>query len=194
MLLADLVQTSAVVAATRSRKAKVAAIAERLAQADVDELPVVTAYVGGTILQRRTGVGWRGLGALPDPAAAPSVTPLELHETLDRLAAISGPGSQEARAAGVRDLFARLTPQEQQWLRGVMTGNVRQGALDALVQEAIAAAWGVKLTAVRRAAMLAGGNRADRGRRDDRRRAGAGRDRPRGRAAGPADARLHRSR
>jgi DNA ligase-1 len=157
MLLADLVETSNVVAATRSRKAKVAAIAERLGQADADELPVVTAYAGGTILQRRTGVGWRGLSSLPEPAAEPSVTALEVHETLDRLAAIAGAGSQEARGEGVRGLFARLTADEQRWLRGVMTGNVRQGALDALVQEAIAAASGVRLTAVRRAAMLAGG-------------------------------------
>ena len=157
MLLRDLVETSAVVAATRSRKAKVAAIAERLAQAEVDELPVVTAYLGGTILQRRTGVGWRGLSSLPEPAAEASVTALEVHEALERLAAMSGAGSQELRASGVRDLFARMTVDEQRWLRGVMTGNVRQGALDALVQEAIAAASGVKLTAVRRAAMLAGG-------------------------------------
>jgi DNA ligase-1 len=157
MLLRDLVETSGVVAATRSRKAKVAAIAERLAQADVDELPVVTAYLGGTILQRRTGVGWRGLSSLPDPAAEPSVTALEVHEALDRLAAMAGAGSQELRASGVRHLFAKMTADEQHWLRGVMTGNVRQGALDALVQEAIATAWGLKLTAVRRAAMLAGG-------------------------------------
>src|SRR6185295_12002743 len=119
--------------------------------------PVVTAYLGGTIIQRRTGVGWRGLSSLPDPADEPSVTALEVHETLDRLAAMSGAGSQEARASGVRELFGRLTADEQRWLRGVMTGNVRQGALDALVQEAIAAASGVKLAAVRRAAMLAGG-------------------------------------
>ena len=157
MLLRDLVDTSGVVAATRSRKAKVAAIAERLAQAEVAELPVVTAYLGGTVLQRRTGVGWRGLSALPEPAAEPSLTPLEVDHTLDRLAALSGPGSQEARATGVRDLFGRATVDEQRWLRGVLTGNVRQGALDALVQEAIAAASGVKLTVVRRAAMLAGG-------------------------------------
>jgi DNA ligase-1 len=157
MLLRDLVETSGVVTATRSRKAKVAAIAERLAQAEVAELPVVTAYVGGTILQRRTGVGWRGVSSLPYPAAEPTLTALEVHETLDRLAAMSGPGSQEARAAGVRALFARATSDEQRWLRGVITGGVRQGALDALVQEAIAAASGVKLTAVRRAAMLAGG-------------------------------------
>ena len=157
MLLRDLVETSGTVAATRSRNAKVAAIAERLAQATVDELPVVTAYLGGTILQRRTGVGWRGLSGLPEPATEASLTPLEVDQTLDRLAAMSGPGSQETRTAGVRDLFGRATADEQRWLRGVLTGNVRQGALDALVQEAIAAASGVKITAVRRAAMLAGG-------------------------------------
>jgi DNA ligase 1 len=157
MLLRDLVETSGVVAATRSRKAKVAAIAERLAQAETEELPVVAAYLGGAILQRRTGVGWRGLSTLPDPATEPSVTALEVHETLDRLAAMSGSGSQELRSSGVRALFARATAEEQRWLRGVLTGNVRQGALDALVQEAIAAASGVKLTLVRRAAMLAGG-------------------------------------
>jgi DNA ligase-1 len=157
MLLRDVVETSGVVAATRSRKAKVVAIAERLMQAEVDELPVVTAYLGGTVLQRRTGVGWRGLSGLPEPASEPTLTPLEVHDTLDRLAALSGPGSQEARATGVRGLFGRATADEQRWLRGVLTGNVRQGALDALVQEAIAAASGVKLTVVRRAAMLAGG-------------------------------------
>jgi DNA ligase-1 len=157
MLLADLVATSGEVAATRSRKAKVVALAERLGQASTDELPVVTAYLGGTVLQRRTGVGWRGLSSLPDPAAEPTLTPLEVHETLDRLASLSGPGSQEARASGVRELFGRATADEQRWLRGVLTGNVRQGALDALVQEAVAAASGVKLTVVRRAAMLAGG-------------------------------------
>jgi DNA ligase-1 len=157
MLLRELVETSGVVAATPSRKAKVAAIAERLSRAGPDELPVVTAYLGGTILQRRTGVGWRGLSSLPDPALEPSLTALDVHETLEGLAAVSGPGSQERRATGVRALFARATADEQRWLRSVMTGNVRQGALDALVQEAIGAASGVRLTVVRRAAMLAGG-------------------------------------
>ena len=157
MLLRDVVETSGVVAATRSRRAKVAAIAERLSAAEVDELPVVSAYLGGTVLQRRTGVGWRGVSAAPEPAADPTLTVLDVHATLDRLAALSGPGSQEARASGVRELFGRATVDEQRWLRGVLTGNVRQGALGALVQEAIAAASGVRLTVVRRAAMLAGG-------------------------------------
>ena len=109
MLLRDLVDTSGVAAATPSRKAKVAAIAERLAQAEVAELPVVTAYLGGTVLQRRTGVGWRGVSSLPEPAHEPTLTALDVHETLDHLAALAGPGSQEARASGVRALFARAT-------------------------------------------------------------------------------------
>jgi len=156
LLIADLVRTSAVVAATRSRKAKVTALAETLATADRDELPLVTSYLGGSLRQRRTGLGWRGLRMLPDPAAEPSLTVREVHDTFDRLAALEGAGSQQARTTAVADLFGRATADEQRWLAGLVTGELRQGALDAQVQEAMAAAAGVKTTAVRRAAMLAG--------------------------------------
>lgn len=156
MLLADVVATSATVAATRSRKAKVAAIAALLAEAAPEELETVTAYVGGSLRQRRTGLGWRGLSSLPEPAAEPSLTVLEVHEDFDRISALSGSGSQAARSAAVADLFGRATADEQRWLRGVVTGEVRQGALDSLVQEALAVAADVPLTAVRRAAMLGG--------------------------------------
>ena len=107
MLLRDLVETSGVVAATRSRKAKVAAIAERLAQAEVDELPgrhgVPRRHDPPAPHRRRLARAQRAARA-----GRPSrpLTVLEVHETLDRLAAMSGPGSQEARASGVRDLFA----------------------------------------------------------------------------------------
>ncbi|WP_028638102.1 ATP-dependent DNA ligase [Nocardioides sp. URHA0032] len=156
MLLADVVTTSGTVAATRSRKAKVAAIAELLARASPGELETVTAYVGGTLRQRRTGLGWRGLASLPAPAPEPTLTVVEVHEAFDRLAALSGSGSQAARAAAVADLLGRATGEEQQWLRGVVTGAVRQGALDSLVQEGLAVAADVPLRAVRRAAMLGG--------------------------------------
>ena len=156
MLIAELVETSATDAATRSRKAKVAALAETLAATDREELPLVTSWLGGALLQRRTGVGWRGLQSLPDPAIHPSLTVLEVDEAFERLAALAGSGSQGARAAAVADLFGRATADEQRWLRGLVTGEVRQGALDALVQEALAAAAGVPVAAVRRAAMLAG--------------------------------------
>ncbi len=156
MLLSDLVATSNAVSATRSRKAKVAAIATLLAAAAPEEIETVTAYLGGALRQRRTGLGWRGLSGLPGPAGAPTLTVLEVHEAFDSISALAGAGSQAARAAAVTDLFGRATPAEQAWLRGVVTGDVRQGALDALVQEAVALAAGVPLTSVRRAAMLAG--------------------------------------
>jgi DNA ligase-1 len=156
VLIAELVETSTAVAATRSRKAKTAALAATLARADADELPVVTSYLAGSLLQRRTGLGWRGLQTMPDPAAEPSLTVAEVHDAFDRLAALSGSGSQQTRATAVAELFGRATSDEQRWLRGLVTGEVRQGALDALVQEALAAAAQVPLTAVRRAAMLSG--------------------------------------
>jgi DNA ligase 1 len=156
MLLADVVATSATVAATRSRKAKVAAIASLLAVASADEVETVTAYVGGALRQRRTGLGWRGLSSLPPPASDPTLTVAEVHAAFDALSELSGSGSQATRSAAVAELFGRATSDEQGWLRGVVTGAVRQGALDSLVQEGLAVAAGVPLTAVRRAAMLAG--------------------------------------
>jgi len=159
MLLADVVTTSAEVAATRSRKAKTAAFAEllsRVASSGADEIETVTSYLAGSLRQRRTGLGWRSMQSLPAPAASPTLTVVEVHEAFERIAALSGSGSQAARAAATAELFGRATAEEQPWLRGIVTGEVRQGALDSLVQEGLAAAGGVPLAAVRRAAMMAG--------------------------------------
>jgi DNA ligase-1 len=156
VLLAEVVATSATVAATRSRKAKVAAIAELLGRVEPEETSVVTAYLGGALLQRRTGLGWRGLQSLPEPAGSSRLTVLEVHEAFERIAVLAGAGSQAARSEAVAALFGAATAEEQRWLRGLVTGELRQGALDSLVQEALAVAAGVPLAAVRRAAMLAG--------------------------------------
>jgi len=159
MLLADVVATSTEVGATRSRKAKTAAFAalfERLTEAEPEEIRTVTSYLAGSLRQRRTGLGWRSMQSLPSPADEPSLTVLEVHEAFERIAALAGSGSQAARAHATADLFGRATAEEQPWLRGIVTGEVRQGALDSLVQEGLAAAGGVPLAAVRRAAMMAG--------------------------------------
>jgi DNA ligase-1 len=155
MLLADVVAASQAVAATRSRKAKVAALAEALGRAG-GEVETVTSYLAGVLRQRRTGVGWRSVGSLPAPADIPSLTVGEVHATFDEIAGLSGPGSQRARAEALGGLFGRATADEQQWLREAVSGAVLQGASDALVQEGLAAAGGVPLAAVRRAAMMAG--------------------------------------
>ncbi|HLT82609.1 MAG TPA: ATP-dependent DNA ligase [Phototrophicaceae bacterium] len=154
MLFARIAETSAAVAATRSRLEKRALLAATLREAETDEIDVVATYLSGRVRQRRTGVGWRTLADLPTPAAAPTLTPTEVDEQLERISALAGAGSQAGRAAAVTALFGALTEPEQQHLRGLILGEVRQGALDSLLIEAIADATEVPVTAVRRAAMF----------------------------------------
>ncbi|MGB6181887.1 MAG: ATP-dependent DNA ligase [Rhodococcus sp. (in: high G+C Gram-positive bacteria)] len=156
MLLSRVVETSAQVAATRSRKAKVSALSSLLSECAPGEVALVTRYASGSLRQRRTGLGWRSVSALPAPAPSSSLTVGDVDAAFEAVSTMSGAGSQAARATAVRELFGAATEVEQQWLRGVVTGEVRQGALDALVQEAVAAAASVPLPAVRRAAMLSG--------------------------------------
>jgi DNA ligase-1 len=154
MDFARLVSVSRQVAATRARTTKRSLIAELLSQAEPDEVELVTAYLSGTLRQRRTGVGWRGLAALPPPAAAASVSVSQVDAALEEMSGLAGPGSGTARREAVTTLFGRLTEDEQRHLRGLVTGEVRQGALDSVVLDAIAEAAGVPAAAVRRAAMF----------------------------------------
>lgn len=158
MLLADVVVTSAAVAATRSRTAKASLLAELLVRTvgEPDDIPIVTAYLAGALLQRRTGLGWRSMREVPTPATSPTLTVSEVHDAFERLASLSGAGSQRARADATERLMSTATADEQRWLRSIVTGEVRQGALDSLVQDGLAIAGGVSAASVRRAAMMAG--------------------------------------
>lgn len=159
MLLSDLVATSHAVAATRSRKAKAEALAEllgRLDAGDVEEVRTVVSYLAGSLRQRRTGLGWRGVSSLPGAAEESSLEVVEVHRTFEAISLLAGQGSQSSRADVVAQMFERATEAEQTWLRGLVTGEVRQGALDSLVQDGLAKAGGVPIGVVRRAAMLAG--------------------------------------
>jgi DNA ligase-1 len=106
--------------------------------------------------QRRIGVSWRGLSTLPTPATEATATVGEVDAALGEIALIAGSGSAAARTAAVSVLFARLTAPEQDYLRALVTGQVRQGALDGVMLAAIAAAAEVPEAEVRRAVMLAG--------------------------------------
>ncbi|QGN57236.1 ATP-dependent DNA ligase [Nostocoides sp. HKS02] len=156
MLFAEVVDASRAAAATRSRLAKTAAVAGALRAAGPVDAATVAAHLSGVLPQRRVGVSWRGLTALPDPAELPSVTVTEVDLALTALAAVGGAGSAGARQAAVAELFGRLTRPEQDFLRDLITGQMRQGALDGVMQAAIAAAAEVPEAAVRRAVMLAG--------------------------------------
>jgi DNA ligase-1 len=154
MPLGRLLDASARVAATRSRKEKTEVLAETLRAAAPDEVEVVAAYLAGAPRQRRTGLGWRGLSDLPAPAAQPVLTVLEVDAALEEVAGLSGPGSQARRAEAVAALFGRATASEQRFLRALVFENLRQGALDSVLLDATAQAAGVPVSAVRRAAMF----------------------------------------
>ncbi len=170
MLFAQLARTSADVAATRSRLAKRALIAASLRSAEpaaeaseparLSELFLVVTYLSGSLRQRRTGVGWASLSALPPPAGTASLTVHDVDAAFQDIATIGGQGSAVLRAAAVGELFSRATEDEQRLLRGLVFDEIRQGALDALVQDGLAEAFGVPAKAVQRAAMLLGSTAA----------------------------------
>ncbi|AXH96836.1 ATP-dependent DNA ligase [Ornithinimicrobium avium] len=162
MPLARVIETSARVAATRSRTAKVELLAATLGEAArVAEQParhaaVVADYLAGTLPQRTVGVGWRGLRDLPAPADRPCLEVLDVDDALSALGRLSGSGSLAVRGRMVGELFGAATAQEQRWLVGLLTGELRQGASEGVLLPAIARAAGVPETLVRRAVMLAG--------------------------------------
>ena len=157
MLLAGLVATSDAVAAVRSRSAKVAALAELLVRLGPGDVVPAVAMLTGEPHQGRIGVGWRTVTSIDvPPAPGPSLTIEALDETLDAIAACAGPGSAGERRRLLSTLLGTATAAEQSFLRRLLTGELRQGALEGVMTDAIARASGAPLAAVRRAAMLTG--------------------------------------
>jgi DNA ligase-1 len=157
MLFAEVVQVSATVAATRSRLAKVEALAALLRAADPADLRTVAAYLVGVPLQGRFGTGWRTLVELDaPPAAEPALTVAEVDAALDALAHTSGAGSRTRRAELLATLLKAATAAEQDFLIRLLTGKLRQGALEGVMLDAVAKAAGAPGDEVRRAFMLSG--------------------------------------
>ena len=156
MLLATVARASADLSATAARTAKTARLAELLRAAEPAELPVLVSWLSGELTQRQLGVGWAGLRTLPAPASEPSLTVAETEAALEDISVQSGTGSQARRQDLVAALFGRADATEQPFLRRLITGELRQGALIGVMADAIAAAAEVPLADVRRAAMLSG--------------------------------------
>ena len=156
--LATLVDASAQAAATASRLAKRDAIAAVLRGAAADEVETAVAWLSGEIRQGRIGVGWSALSTLRgrEAASTPSLTLREVDAAFADIAATAGKGSAAARGARLAALFARATTTEQDFLVRLLIGELRQGALEGVMLDAIAAASGLPVADVRRAAMLTG--------------------------------------
>ena len=153
MRLADVVATSRAVAATSGRLEKVAHLAVLLARVPPEAIPIVVPFLSGALRQGRIGVGGALLSALRDvpPAEAPALDVMDVDAAFDR-AASAGRG----RGNVLRQLMGRATREEQDFLARLLFGELRQGALEGVLVEAIAKAGGVDAARVRRAAMLAG--------------------------------------
>ncbi|MGI5452826.1 ATP-dependent DNA ligase [Streptomyces sp. CA-249302] len=156
MLLARLTHVSQEVAATSARSKKIALLAELFRDAEPDDVPIVIPYLAGRLPQGRLGIGWKVLGHQVTPATEPTLTVHEVDALLTDLAKVSGTGSQAERTRLVGELMAAATKDEQRFLFGLITGEVRQGALDAVAVEGLAQATEAPSADVRRAVMLAG--------------------------------------
>ena len=157
MLLAGVVETSRKVADTSKRLEKIGLLAQLLRELHPGEIEIVVPFLAGETRQSRLGIGYAALReARTSPAANPSLEISEIDRTLDAIAAASGSGSQKRRFELLHGMFARATEAEQQFLTGLLMGELRQGALEGLMVEAVAKASGISAERVRRAAMLAG--------------------------------------
>jgi DNA ligase-1 len=114
------------------------------------------AYLSGALPHGSIGVGWASLRDVSPPAASATLELVDVDASLRRIGGLAGAGSQAARRDELRDLFGRATEPGQRFLRGLLTGEVRQGALEGVMVDAVAKAAEVPATEVRRAAMLAG--------------------------------------
>jgi DNA ligase-1 len=153
-LLATVAETSRQVATTSARSAKTRLIADCLRAMNAEELELAVLYLSGEIRQGKIGIGPSALSAcMTAVAGEASLELIEVDRLLGELAAIRGTGSGARRADALRTLFGRATGREQEFLLRLLVGELRQGALAGVMIDAIAAATGVPLADVRRAAM-----------------------------------------
>ena len=156
MLLSEIADVSRTVAGTSARLAKIGTLAAALREAGPLEVPIAVAYLSGELPQRQIGVGWAALRDGFAPAAAPTLTLSDVDSGFSAIGAVSGKGSAAARKALVGELFGRATTDEQRFLVGLLSGELRQGALEGVMTEAVARAADVPVAEVRRAMMLRG--------------------------------------
>lgn len=157
MLLAGVVATSRGVAETTRRLEKTGLLAGLLRQLAPEEVEPVVAFLSGYARQGRIGVGYAALRDAGSAGLATAVLEVsEVDHALSELASIQGAGSDRRKRELLRSLFARATEAEQRFLTGLLLGEIRQGALEGIMLEAIAKASGIDSGQIRRAVMMAG--------------------------------------
>jgi ATP-dependent DNA ligase I len=158
--LADVVAVSRAVAGTTGRLEKIGLLATLLTRVPPGEIEIVVAFLSGEARQGRIGIGGAVLSGMRDVPSAADARALDLGDVdaaFDRMAAAAGAGSASSRAQLLRELLGQATRDEQDFLIRLLSGALRQGALEGVLMEAVARAAGIPAARIRRAAMLAGG-------------------------------------
>jgi ATP-dependent DNA ligase I len=156
-LLADVVDASRDVTDTSSRSRKIAILAELLGRLDRDEVAPAVGFLAGVPRQGRVGVGYSTVyGIEGPPADEPSLTIEDLDRAIAEVQTTTGAGSAAGRREILGALLDRATEQEGDFVKQLLTGGLRQGALAGLMVDAVAKASAVPGEIARRALMLSG--------------------------------------
>jgi DNA ligase-1 len=156
MHFSNLVETVEAVRAVSKKTDKISLLAACLGRTQGRETELAALYLSGLMPQGRIGIGWRLIqeamveGDLPNGG----LTLTELDGRLDAIATEQGAGSTERRISALRQVFQRIGRPERRFLSALLVGEIRQGALEGLVVEAIAKAAGLPAQEVRQAFMF----------------------------------------
>ena len=176
MRLGELVETSRAVGEVRGRLEKIGRLAALLERLAPEEIEIAVSFLTGSPRQGRIGVGWAlisearsasvPVGALTAGTESPQVASAaaaalspelrQVDEIFDRLLKTRGAGSTAAKTTLLRELFSGVTAEEQDFLARLLFGELRQGALEGVLIEAVARAARLPGATIRRAAMMAG--------------------------------------
>ena len=158
MLLRELVASSAAVAEDSSRLAKIAHLAAVLRALAPEEVDIAIRYLSGETRQGRIGLGYSTVwqAKATDAADAPTLTLIDVDDAFTRISKARGPGATGERSRLLRDLLRRATKEEQDFLGRLLVGELRQGALEGVLLDAVARASNIPSSTIRRAAMMAG--------------------------------------
>jgi DNA ligase-1 len=158
MQLHDLVTTSARVGDASGRLEKIGLLADLLRRLAPDEIEIAIGFLSGEPRQGRMGIGGAMIWSAKDvlPAETPALQIADVDHAFAQIATTKGAGTAAIKGQRLRELLGRATRQEQDFLARLLFGELRQGALEGVLVEAVAKASTISPVAVRRAAMMAG--------------------------------------
>jgi DNA ligase-1 len=158
LFLKDLVEISGRVSATTKKKEKASLLAHLFNEAKGKEIFLAASYLSGELPQGRLGIGWamlqetmKDFSAQLDPI---SLIDLDLY--FEAIAGEKGPGSSGRKIQTLREILSRSNHKEKEFLMKLIMGEIRQGALEGLVLEAVAQTASLSLDHLRRSLMFSG--------------------------------------